>query len=88
MFTRIFFGIATGQTSQLTRRKCMANGCSEVQKTDLSESFSGSSASYTLLSEMDLTDADTRYYYYSTNSMGGGPGHFGQSYISSRSSSK
>ena len=35
-------------------------GCSEVQKTDLSESFSGSSASYTLLSEMDLTDADTR----------------------------
>lgn len=38
----------------------MANGCSEVQKTDLSESFSGTSASYTLLSEMDLTDADTR----------------------------
>ena len=60
MFTRIFFEIATGQTSQLTRRKCMANGCSDVQKTDLSERFSGTSASYTLLSEMDLTDADTR----------------------------
>ena len=46
-----------GQTLQITRRKCMANGCSEVQKkNDFSERFSVFAA---LLSEMDLGNADT-----------------------------
>ena len=40
VFTLTISGIATGQTLQLTRRKCMANGCSDVQKNDFIERFS------------------------------------------------
>ena len=32
-------GITMGQTLQLTKRKCMMNGCSDVQKNDFSERF-------------------------------------------------
>ena len=45
-----------GKTLQLTRRKCMANGCSDVQKTILLRDFRFFAA---LLSEMDLGNADT-----------------------------
>ena len=50
-------GIAMGQTLQLTRRKCMTNGCSDVQKNDLVRYFRFFAA---LLSEMGFGNADTR----------------------------
>ena len=45
------FGIAMGQTLQLTRRKCMANGCPTSKKTILARDFRFFTA---VLSEMNL----------------------------------